>query len=101
MTITDARTRAAGAKGVHRDHRPTASRRVEHCAPLRAGRGGADRDRTIIPYGGATHPTVTRRHQQLLHCDEQTLRFAWDLGGEHTTTEITLAEEADGGTVVT
>jgi uncharacterized protein YndB with AHSA1/START domain len=52
-------------------------------------------------FWGRYTPEGDAPHQELLHLDEQTLRFAWLLDGERTTTEITLAEQPDGGTVVT
>ncbi|MEV4174463.1 SRPBCC family protein [Nonomuraea sp. NPDC049709] len=45
-------------------------------------------------FWGRTTPEGDAPHQRLLHADERTVRFAWLLDGEETTTELTV--EADG-----
>ncbi|MFB4285096.1 SRPBCC domain-containing protein [Nonomuraea sp. MTCD27] len=45
-------------------------------------------------FWGRTTPEGDAPHQRLLHVDERTVRFAWLLDGEETTTELTV--EADG-----
>ncbi|MEV5495328.1 SRPBCC family protein [Nonomuraea fuscirosea] len=54
-------------------------------------------------FWGRTTPEGDAPHQRLLHADERTLRFAWLLDGEETTTELTLApdETDERRTVVT
>ncbi|MGP3917466.1 SRPBCC family protein [Nonomuraea sp. 10N515B] len=52
-------------------------------------------------FWGRTTPEGDAPHQRLLHADERTVRFAWVLDGEETTTEFTLAEESEDVTVVT
>ncbi|MGP3956225.1 SRPBCC domain-containing protein [Nonomuraea sp. 3N208] len=52
-------------------------------------------------FWGRTTPEGDAPHQRLLHADERTVRFAWLLDGEETTTEFTLAEESEGVTIVT
>lgn len=44
-------------------------------------------------FWGRYTPEGDAPHQRLLHVDERSLRFAWLLGGEETTTGFTLAEE--------
>lgn len=44
-------------------------------------------------FWGRTTPEGDAPHQRLLHADENTLRFAWLLDGEETTSEITLAPD--------
>ncbi|MDP4503107.1 SRPBCC family protein [Nonomuraea turcica] len=52
-------------------------------------------------FWGRTTPEGDAPHQRLLHADERTVRFAWVLDGEETTSEFTLEEESEGVTVVT
>lgn len=51
-------------------------------------------------FWGRHTPEGDEPRQRLLHVDDRTLRFAWTLGGEETTTEFTLRPEGDG-TVLT
>lgn len=51
-------------------------------------------------FWGRRIPEGDAPHQRLLHADDHTLRFAWLLDGEETTTEITLEEEGPDSTVV-
>ncbi|MFG6200771.1 SRPBCC domain-containing protein [Nonomuraea sp. JJY05] len=46
-------------------------------------------------FWGRTTPEGDAPHQRLLHADERTLRFAWVLDGEETTTELGLEEDGD------
>ncbi|TDD09602.1 SRPBCC domain-containing protein [Nonomuraea deserti] len=46
-------------------------------------------------FWGRTIPEGDAPHQRPLHADERTLRFAWLLDGEETTTEFTLEEDGD------
>jgi uncharacterized protein YndB with AHSA1/START domain len=52
-------------------------------------------------FWGRTTPEGDAPHQRLLHADERTVRFAWLLDGEETTTELTLEEENADVTIVT
>ncbi|WP_405085234.1 SRPBCC domain-containing protein [Microbispora sp. NBC_01389] len=52
-------------------------------------------------FWGRRTPEGDAPHQRLLHADDHILRFTWLLGGEETTTEITLREEDAGTTVLT
>ncbi|SEF87395.1 Uncharacterized conserved protein YndB, AHSA1/START domain [Thermomonospora echinospora] len=52
-------------------------------------------------FWGRYTPEGDAPHQRLLHIDERTLRFAWLLDGEETTTEIALAPEGDDATTIT
>ncbi|GAA3678203.1 hypothetical protein GCM10022224_047860 [Nonomuraea antimicrobica] len=52
-------------------------------------------------FWGRTTPEGDAPHQRLLHADERSVRFAWLLDGEETTTEIALAPEGDDVTLVT
>lgn len=51
-------------------------------------------------FWGRTTPEGDAPHQRLLHADDRTVRFAWLLDGEETTTEIGLEEDGDT-TIVT
>ncbi|MFI6741273.1 SRPBCC domain-containing protein [Nonomuraea sp. NPDC050451] len=46
-------------------------------------------------FWGRTTPEGDAPHQRLLHADERTVRFAWMLDGEETTTELRLEEDGD------
>ncbi|MEU6787491.1 SRPBCC domain-containing protein [Nonomuraea angiospora] len=46
-------------------------------------------------FWGRTTPEGDAPHQRLLHADENTVRFAWVLDGEETTTEFKLEEDGD------
>ncbi|WP_431925025.1 SRPBCC domain-containing protein [Nonomuraea jabiensis] len=46
-------------------------------------------------FWGRTTPEGDAPHQRLLHADERTVRFAWVLDGEETTTEFRLEEDGD------
>ncbi|MEQ4718952.1 SRPBCC domain-containing protein [Nonomuraea sp. B19D2] len=46
-------------------------------------------------FWGRTTPEGDAPHQRLLHADERTVRFAWLLDGEETTTEFRLEEDGD------
>ncbi|MGV9381402.1 SRPBCC domain-containing protein [Nonomuraea sp. NPDC003707] len=46
-------------------------------------------------FWGRTTPEGDAPHQRLLHADERTVRFAWVLDGEETTTELKLEEDGD------
>ncbi|MEV4012126.1 SRPBCC domain-containing protein [Nonomuraea angiospora] len=46
-------------------------------------------------FWGRTTPEGDAPHQRLLHVDERTVRFAWVLDGEETTTELRLEEDGD------
>ncbi|NBE96908.1 SRPBCC domain-containing protein [Nonomuraea sp. KC401] len=46
-------------------------------------------------FWGRSIPEGDAPHQRPLHADERTLRFAWLLDGEETTTEFTLEEDGD------
>ncbi|QFY12501.1 SRPBCC domain-containing protein [Nonomuraea phyllanthi] len=46
-------------------------------------------------FWGRTTPEGDAPHQRLLHADDRTVRFAWLLDGEETTTEIGLEEDSD------
>ncbi|MGW0193600.1 SRPBCC family protein [Nonomuraea sp. NPDC003201] len=46
-------------------------------------------------FWGRTTPEGDAPHQRLLHADDSTVRFAWVLDGEETTTELTLEEDGD------
>ncbi|MFG1704508.1 SRPBCC domain-containing protein [Nonomuraea sp. M3C6] len=46
-------------------------------------------------FWGRTTPEGDAPHQRLLHADERTVRFAWLLDGEETTTEFGLEEDGD------
>ncbi|MEW9556126.1 SRPBCC domain-containing protein [Nonomuraea sp. NPDC050783] len=52
-------------------------------------------------FWGPTTPEGDAPHQRLLHADERTLRFAWLLDGEETTTEILLDDDGPDLTSVT
>lgn len=53
-------------------------------------------------FWGRHTPEGDAPHQRLLHVDERTVRFAWLLDGEETTTELRLDPEPDGAaTLVT
>ncbi|MEO3870377.1 SRPBCC family protein [Nonomuraea sp. B12E4] len=52
-------------------------------------------------FWGRTTPEGDAPHQRLLHADERTVRFAWLLDGEETTTEFGLAAESEDSTIVT
>jgi uncharacterized protein YndB with AHSA1/START domain len=49
-------------------------------------------------FWGRFTPEGDAPHQRVLHVDDDTLRFAWFLGGEETTTEIRLEPEGDNVT---
>src|SRR6266851_9167067 len=51
-------------------------------------------------FWGCYTPDGDAPHQQLEYADAHTLRFTWLLGGEETTTEITLAAETANSTIV-
>ena len=51
-------------------------------------------------FWGRYIPEGDAPHQRVLAYDGQTLKLAWFLGGEETTTEITLTPEGDDSTVV-
>jgi uncharacterized protein YndB with AHSA1/START domain len=51
-------------------------------------------------FWGRFTPDGAEPHQRVLHVDERTIRFAWVLDGVETTTQIEVAEDADG-TLVT
>jgi uncharacterized protein YndB with AHSA1/START domain len=51
-------------------------------------------------FWGRYIPDGDAPHQQVLGYDGSTLTLAWTLGGEETTTEITLAPEGDDVTVI-
>ncbi|WP_211267067.1 SRPBCC family protein [Nonomuraea candida] len=52
-------------------------------------------------FWGRTTPEGDAPHQRLLHADERTVRFAWLLDGEETTTELTLDPDGDERTILT
>lgn len=51
-------------------------------------------------FWGRHTPEGSAPHQHLLHLDERTVRFAWDLDGERTTTEFSLEEDGPDATIV-
>lgn len=51
-------------------------------------------------FWGRYTPDGDAPHQRLLHADDHTLRFAWLLDGEDTTSEITLTEEGADSTLL-
>lgn len=51
-------------------------------------------------FWGRYIPEGDAPHQRVLGYDGQTLKLAWLLGGEETTTEISLLEESDDFTVI-
>ena len=51
-------------------------------------------------FWGRHIPEGDAPHQRVLAYDGQTLKLAWFLGGEETTTEITLTPETDDSTVI-
>jgi uncharacterized protein YndB with AHSA1/START domain len=51
-------------------------------------------------FWGRYTPEGEAPHQRLLHADDQTLRLSWQLGGEETTVEITLAADGPEATVL-
>jgi uncharacterized protein YndB with AHSA1/START domain len=51
-------------------------------------------------FWGRYTPEGDAPHQRLLHADEHTLRFAWLLDGEETTSEITLTQETPDATML-
>lgn len=51
-------------------------------------------------FWGRYIPEGDAPHQRVLGYDGQTLKLAWLLGGEETTTEISLLEESDDSTVI-
>ncbi|MEV4288877.1 SRPBCC domain-containing protein [Nonomuraea bangladeshensis] len=52
-------------------------------------------------FWGPTTPEGDAPHQRLLHADDRTVRFAWVLDGEETTTEFTLEPDGPVATFVT
>lgn len=52
-------------------------------------------------FWGRYTPEGDAPHQRLLHVDDHTLRFAWLLDDEETTTEVSLRTERPGSTVIT
>jgi uncharacterized protein YndB with AHSA1/START domain len=52
-------------------------------------------------FWGRHTPAGDAPHQRLLHADDTTLRFAWELEGHKTTAEFALQAEAPDSTVVT
>ncbi|GAA4980463.1 uncharacterized protein YndB with AHSA1/START domain [Nonomuraea thailandensis] len=52
-------------------------------------------------FWGRTTPEGDAPHQRLLHADERTLRFAWLLDGEETTTELSIEAAGDDRTTLT
>jgi uncharacterized protein YndB with AHSA1/START domain len=52
-------------------------------------------------FWGRHTPEGDAPHQRLLHADEDTVRFAWTLGGVETTTEFRVEEETAETTIVT
>lgn len=52
-------------------------------------------------FWGRYTPEGEAPHQRLLHVDDHTLRFAWLLDDEETTTEVSLRTERPGSTVIT
>ncbi|HEY0616187.1 MAG TPA: SRPBCC family protein [Kribbella sp.] len=51
-------------------------------------------------FWGRFVPEGDAPHQRVLHFDDNTLRIAWLLDGQETTTEFALVEEGDDSTVV-
>src|SRR3954471_18096937 len=51
-------------------------------------------------FWGRYTPDGAEPHQRVLHVDERSIRFAWNLDGVETTTQIEVAEDEDG-TLVT
>jgi uncharacterized protein YndB with AHSA1/START domain len=51
-------------------------------------------------FWGRYTPEGDAPHQRLLHADDRTLRFAWVLDGEETTTEIRLEEDGPRSTII-
>jgi uncharacterized protein YndB with AHSA1/START domain len=52
-------------------------------------------------FWGRTTPEGDAPHQRLLHADERTVRFAWLLDGEETTSELSVEADGDDATIVT
>ncbi|MEU4511565.1 SRPBCC domain-containing protein [Nonomuraea wenchangensis] len=52
-------------------------------------------------FWGPTTPEGDAPHQRLLHADDRTVRFAWVLDGEETTTEFALEPDGPVATFVT
>lgn len=46
-------------------------------------------------FWGPSTPEGDAPHQRLDHVDDRTVRFTWHVGGQDTTTEISLAEEGE------
>ena len=52
-------------------------------------------------FWGRYTPAGDAPRQRLLHTDDHTLRFAWQLDGRDTTVEFALREQAPDSTIVT
>ncbi|SDT71307.1 SRPBCC family protein [Jiangella sp. DSM 45060] len=52
-------------------------------------------------FWGRYTPDGVDPRQRLVHLDDTTIRFIWPLGGEDTTTEISLAEDGPDATLIT
>jgi uncharacterized protein YndB with AHSA1/START domain len=60
-----------------------------------------DPRRRRYAFWGRYTPDGAEPRQRLLHLDDTTILLAWPLGGEDTTTEIVLAPDGPGATLIT